>query len=334
MKLIYKYGRRLYVVIRIMTNLSASKVVNISQAMTNITLDDKVLSVPPKVSYIIAMMLSSIICPFTIVLNVLVIMAVKRRPRLQSCANILLACLAVTDALTGLLVQPTFIIWRIFQVLGGINTDIVRQLHLLFLLVVTFSSGFHLMLVTCERLIAIKYTMHYPHLVTTQNIKVAVTSSWVLALSCSILWPLPNLLSFNEGVRDKIGKMAVSFILSSCVVFMTASYVILYRETAYQKNKIKTQQLPREEVERFAKERKALKTTVYVVGAVLLCLSPAAISTFVSVIANQNNTLLGPWSRVIVMLNSLLNPLIYCWRQKEMRLFVFRMSSPAVAAVN
>ena len=66
MKLIYKYGRRLYVVIRIMTNLSASKVVNISQAMTNITLDDKVLSVPPKVSYIIAMMLSSIICPFVL----------------------------------------------------------------------------------------------------------------------------------------------------------------------------------------------------------------------------------------------------------------------------
>lgn len=317
-------------------NLSASKYLpNISQAMTNITLNDEALSVPPKVSYIIAIMLSSIICPLTVVLNVLVIMAVKRRPRLQSYANVLLACLAGTDALTGLLVQPTFIIWRIFQLLGEINTDIVRQLHLFSLTVVTFSSGLHLMLVTCERLIAIKYTMVYPYLVTTQNIKVAVTSSWVLALSCSILrWPLPNLLSFNEGVGEKIGKMIVSVILTSCVVFMATSYAILYKETAHQKNKIKAQQLPREEVERFVKERKALKTTVYVVGAVLLCFSPAALSLFVSVAANQENTLLGPWSRTIVMLNSLLNPLIYCWRQKEMRLFVFRMSSPAVAAVN
>ena len=129
------------------------------------------LNVPLKISYIIAIILNSITCPFTVALNVLVIMAVKRRPRLQSYTNILLACLAVTDALTGLLVQPTFIIWTIFQLLGGINTDIVRSLHFLFLTVVTFSSALHLMLVTCERLIAIKYTMAYPHLVTTQGIK-------------------------------------------------------------------------------------------------------------------------------------------------------------------
>ena len=49
---------------------------------------------------------------------------------------------------------------------------------------------------------------------------------------------------------------------------MAISYTILYKETSFQKNKIKTQQLPQEEVERFVKERKALKTAIYVVGAV------------------------------------------------------------------
>ena len=92
-------------------------------------MDDEALNVPLKINYIITIILNSITCPFTVALNVLVIMAVKRRPRLQSYANILLACLAVTDALTGLLVQPTFIIWRIFQLLGGINTEIVHTFH-------------------------------------------------------------------------------------------------------------------------------------------------------------------------------------------------------------
>ena len=123
-------------------------------------------------------------------------------------------------------------------------------------------------------------------------------------------------------------------VLTFCVVFMTTSYAILYKEAARQKNKLKAQQLPQEDVERFVKERKALKTTVYVVGAVLLCLSPGALSKFVYIIAEQNSTYLAQWFRTTAMLNSLLNPLIYCWRQKEMRLFVFRMSSPAVAAVN
>ena len=296
-------------------------------------MDGEALNVALKVTYIITIIFNSISCPFTVALNVLVIMAVKRRPRLQSYANILLACLAVTDALTGVFVQPTFIIRRIFHLLGGINTDIVRTLHIFFLTVVTFSSALHLMLVTCERLIAIKYTMAYPHLVTAQNIKVAVTSSWVLALFFSVLrWPLSDLL-FNESVAQKIRNMIVFIVLTSCVVFMTTSYAILYKEAAHQKNKIKAKQLPQEDVERFVKERKALKTTVYVVGAVLLCLSPGALS-IVPVIAEQNSTYLAPWFRMTVMLNSLLNPLIYCWRQKEIRQFVCRMSSPAVEVVN
>ena len=137
------------------------------------------------------------------------------------------------------------------------------------------------MLVSCERLLAIKYTMAYPHLVTAQNIKVAVTSSWLFALFSSVLRrPLSNLL-FNESVADKFRKMIVFIVLTSCVVFMTMSYTILCKEAAHQKNKIKAQQLPREDVERFVRERKALKTTVYVVSAVLLCLSPGALSKVV-----------------------------------------------------
>ena len=297
-------------------------------------MDGEALNVALKVTYIITIIFNSISCPFTVALNVLVIIAVKRKARLQSYTNILLACLAVTDALTGVFVQPTFIIRRIFQLLGEINTDIVRTLHIFFLTVVTFSSALHLMLVTCERLIAIKYTMAYPHLVTTQNIKVAVTSSWVLALFFSVLrWPLSDLL-FNESVAEKLRKMIVFIVLTFCVVFMTTSYAILYKEAARQKNKLKAQQLPQEDVERFVKERKALKTTVYVIGAVLLCFSPGAVLTILSYIRELNIPYSAPWIITIVMLNSLLNPLVYCWRQKEMRQFVFQLSSPAVAPVS
>ena len=112
------------------------------------------------------------------------------------------------------------------------------------------------------------------------------------------------------------------------------SYAILYHETVRQENKIKAQQLSQEEIERFVNERKALNTTVYVVGAVLLCFSPGAVLTILYAIRELNISYLVPWISTIVMFNSLLNPLIYCWRQKEMRQFVFQISSPAVAAVN
>jgi len=291
-------------------------------------MDSEVLNVPHKVTYIITIIFNSITCPITVALNLRAIMAVKRRPRLQSYANILLACLAVTDALTGFLVQPTYIIWKIVRTLGGINTDTIYNLHNSFIVAVTLSSALHLMLVTCERLIAIKYTFLYPYLVTTLNIKVAVTAFWVLSLFCTILRrPFVDQL-LNDGIGKKICNVIIFIVMISCIVFMVTSYAILCKETAHQQKRIKTQLVLREEVERFFKEKKALKTTVYVVGAVLLCFSSGAVSTILYIPHS------APWIITIVMLNSLLNPLVYCWRQKEMRKFVFQISSPAVAAVD
>ena len=125
-----------------------------------------------------------------------------------------------------------------------------------------------------------------------------------------------------------------------CIIFISFSYVILHCETFLHQKKIKTQQLPQEEVERLIRESKALKTTVLVVGAVMLCFLPMAFIlvlffTGLNFYFGLTIALCTPcfWIRTTVMLNSLLNPLLYCWRQSEMREFVFRLSSPAVAPV-
>ena len=206
----------------------------------------------------------------------------------------------------------------------------IHNLHILFLVAVTLSSALHLMLVTCERLIAIKYTFVHPYLVTARNIKVAVTVFWFIALCGTILKRTSVSQLFNDGMGEKIGNVIIFIVIISCIIFIVMSYSILYKETAYQKNKIKTQQILQEEVERFLKEKKALKTTVYVIGAVLLCFSPGAVIVILSCIRELNIPYSAPWIMTIVMLNSLLNPLVYCWRQKEMRQFVFQLSTAAV----
>lgn len=44
--------------------------------------------------------------PFTVVLNLLVMIAVATKARLQSMSNLALACLATTDLMVGFFVQP------------------------------------------------------------------------------------------------------------------------------------------------------------------------------------------------------------------------------------
>ena len=184
----------------------------------------------------ITTIINCITCPFTVLLNVLVIMAVKRRPRLQSYTNILLACLAATDVLTGLAVQPSFILWKTFQLLGMTYDEMytVRVCHNSLIRAVSVCSCLHLMLVNSERLIAIKFTMRYPYIVTKRNITVALIKVWVFTISYELVKPIPGEAKFLNLL------VALVQTLFSCVLFVVSAYVILYRETLRHKKKIKS----------------------------------------------------------------------------------------------
>ena len=185
-------------------------------------------------------------------------------------------------------------------------------------------SCFHLMLVTGERLVAIKFTMRYPFIVTKKTITVAVISCWIVSLT-------PVIFKFM-GVPE-IRSLAVPgfllFVVSSCIIFVVFVYAVLYLETRRHPKLIKGRQMPQEEVQRFLKENKALQTTVYVVGAVAVCYLPLALQ--IANLLKKRTAIIAPeWIRTVVLLNSLLNPLVYCWRQKEIRKFVFKTKTQAV----
>jgi len=305
-------------------NFSGSNFINDTNRFSGISVEGGSPNDPREVHLIITIIINIITSPVTVLLNVLVIMSVIRRPRLQSYPDILLPCLAATDVLTGLIAQPSFILCGILRLLGMNESEVTLcSLHYFVLRTLSLCSCLHLMLITCDRLIAIKFTLRYPHLVTTRNIKVAVITVWIVSL----------IFRVARNVENK-PMMAFSISISIfCVIFIVFSYLILYREIIRHQKMIKTQQLPQEEEERFAKEHKALKTTVIVVGAVLLCFVPVV---FVIVLGALGlvTTALVSWFGTLIMFNSLLNPLIYCWRQEEMRKFAFRFKTQVVVPIN
>ncbi|XP_068696984.1 adenosine receptor A2a-like [Montipora foliosa] len=280
---------------------------------------------------ITCIIVNTIACPFTIGLNMLVIITIKRRRRLQNNGNIMLACLAVTDVLTGLTSQPSFILWKTASLLGSDIVDVFFRIHGLCLFVLSYSSALHLMMVVGEKMIAIKYPFWYPSVMTTRNMKIGVLFCWVYSNS----FGLPNHLIQGSGALYFV--FISTHIFFACVAFASTSNVILYFETRRHRKMIKAQQLPQEQVETFLKENKAFKTTVIVVGAVGICLVPGRLYTLMSATGFFQERIL--WSmdgiaRTFVMINSLLNPLIYCWRQEEIRKFIFRTLMQAVHPVN
>ena len=296
---------------------------------SNNTLDEPAsrLSTQAQISLIINIIINIITCPFTVLLNALVIIAVKTRPTLQSYANILLACLAATDAVSGVLAQPSFILYMMLLLFGTAADQSTKlEVHLSHnsaLRVVLVCSSLHLILVTYERVIAIKLTMYYPIFVTAQKLKVAVIAFWIFSISSELV---------KHATEDPLfSNVTTALALIFCVVFVSISYLLLYKETLRLRRKMKTEQIPQEEMERIAKENKALKTTVLVVGAVLLCFIPLLMHLLFVLLWSGNvvyqaslYNVLTPVSRTFSMFNSFLNPLIYCLRQREMRKFVLR----------
>ena len=136
-----------------------------------------------------AIMLNILSFPVTIVMNVLVIMAVKTRPRLQSKYSILLACLAGTDLLVGAASQPSYIVGQIYVIKGLSLSEYCRyhKLTNLLVLIPIFASVLHLTLISIERFVAMKYTFLYITIVTGLRFKIAVVSSWVFAFCPAIL---------------------------------------------------------------------------------------------------------------------------------------------------
>lgn len=57
-------------------------------------------------TFVLKTIMNVFTCPFTILLNILVMIAVKTKRQLRTKSNIALACLATTDFIVGSVVQP------------------------------------------------------------------------------------------------------------------------------------------------------------------------------------------------------------------------------------
>ena len=103
---------------------------------TNITRKEGDRDVLSMADSIIIIIINTITFPCTVLFNLLLIKAVKTN------SNIMLACLAVNDALNSLFGPPLFVLWKIFVLFGSVTVGrlelLLTRLYLLPLYPPTF----------------------------------------------------------------------------------------------------------------------------------------------------------------------------------------------------
>ena len=150
-------------------------------------------------------------CPFAIVLNLLVMIAVKAR--LQSMSNITLPCLASTDVMVGLVVQPLLIAQMVNLIQGETTAGAcsVQSATGFFITFFCFSSVVHLFLITVDRYIAIMRPYIYIQTVTKPRVLITTALAWTL----SVIVHIVSLID-EELFRTIIGVVVVSLLAIHC----------------------------------------------------------------------------------------------------------------------
>ena len=272
---------------------------------------------------ILYIIINIIFAPFTVVLNALVMIAVKTKSRLRAQkSNIVLAMLALTDFFVGILAQPILTAGMISVLLQESDCQLgVIQIGFIFLANCLFTSSvLHVALASGERYVAIKYPYQYITIVTESRLLVASLLTWLLAVTVHIA------LAINTGVFFSINNTVIG--LSVAVIVFC--HLSVFLETRRHEQQVAAQQITEEARKQFEKDKKALKLTSTIVGVLLLCYSPLMFSRTVllNFLKPSLNTfyIIDFFALTVVFLNSLLNPVIYCIRIRHFRVAMIELT--------
>ena len=255
----------------------------------------------------------------TFPVTALVVISVQTKSRLRAHkSNVLLAFLALTDFIVGILVQPAFAAVLIMLLLNEPRGYCVLKVlrHVTF---VVNASLFHLVLLTGERYIAMKHPFSYLTFVTEGRLLFASAMAWFLSISHSVLL----LLSKPVYLRC----VGISSILSFAVI--SFCHVTVFGETRRHERQLAAQQATSEAREEFERNKKAFKlTSIILVLLILFVLIPSTLP--VVLISYREFTpeavyLFFSFTMSLVFLDSLLNPIVYALRLRQFRVAIIEL---------
>jgi len=263
--------------------------------------------------------ITTIACPVTILLNLLVIIAVKTRRELKQNSNILLSSVALADLLVGAVSMPLSITLDTLVIQRVLVVDIICTIDFISVSVLhigCWTSFFHLPLIAWERYVAIAKCMEYKAIVTRGRLKNYTRVVWLLAL----LIVVPLVMMGAAGAPYEL-------LLATDVILITLWFVCLsliayfYLNTYLVMRKWNRTRIRQVNVLVKGKlESKVAYTTFWL--AVFFAMSgfpSLVVYTFRGVLPFFRQVSTIRWTETIFQLNSLFNPLLYWYKNRRLR---------------
>ena len=235
--------------------------------------------------------------------NSVILLTIWKTSPLHSAAYSLLTSLAVSDLAVGLLIQPLLI--AVIQ--GGIPAII-----LVFNVLVYFfccASFFTITAITIDRLLVLQLHLRYHAVVTTFRVSGVVFFIWIFAGVSTIL------LSLFSKIYVVLLVMVISLLAGNFVVYFKIYLIARRHQRQIQHRHHHHLQASNENIVRVTRLKKTAFNTFIVYIFLICCYMPLSFAALYGRISFK----VYFTTITLVFLNSSVNPLLYCWRDREIR---------------
>ena len=245
--------------------------------------------------------------------NSLILASILRTPSLRSPSTIFMCSLAISDLLVGIIVQPVYIAYELKQ---------EPLLTFAFTMLFIFTGVVSLCTMTAisvDRFMALQFHLRYQCLMTKERAMYTSLSLWFfgILLSFLTLWNKTIMFAF----------LAVG--IAICIFISTFSYTRIYLIVRQHQFQIRAQQQALQfPMNMVRTKRSAISTFIYYI-CMILCYSP--MFSFMSIVAiHPSLSGLTVWKvgNTFVFMNSSVNPILFCWRVRELRRAVLKLVRP------
>lgn len=256
-----------------------------------------------------------------ITFNCVTINALRKTSSLSETLKTLLLNLAVSDLAVGLLAQPLNIVLMLKWLQMNATSGPTCPTYTAFIFIgILFSAAsfFGVMALSVDRFLAIHFHLRYNELVTYKRVVSMVISLWAFSAILS---------SFTISFSWNITSAIFAPIGVSCLVISTVLYYKIFIVVRRQKRQIRLAQIQQveqntEAATNLAVSKKSAAGAFYVYIVFLICYLPQLCSFAAATFSSEPNTAVKIFSMLswaVVLLNSSLNPVIYCWKMRHIR---------------
>ena len=245
--------------------------------------------------------------------NTLILVALHKESSLHPPSKLLYRCLATTDLLVGLILEPS--LTAFYALLASEQGSSNICFHFVAIAAVSYTTLSAVSLLTMttisvDRLLALLLGLRYRHIVTLRRVRALITLYWILSLGLAVtmIW---------EFSLAKIYNYTLIFICILVSLFCYLKILFALRQNQIQQPQGQPNGIPFN----VARYRKTVATAIWVEVTLIACYLPYSIIIIIITIHGSSPFLVAIWQSTVSLLclNSSLNPVLYCWKIKEVK---------------